>query len=341
MRGYSAQPMSSRSAWSSDPASTALWVDDQTNGQFTMNDPRSPWNLVSDAGSSSLGSPGPPTPEVPMPPMISAAALPASVSRPSFTSSAGASGLSMMWPPAPSTSALIHTVSDSALAPWTARSLSWSWAACMICSHVTGCDMSSPAASATDLRYQRSCVFAQNGMATSSSFHVEASIAPCTTSCVVACATSSGTGARKSASANSAMNTGSRLMMSIDESFAARRRASCSRCDAASRGSSSVVMRYAPPAASVQAAAMSAWPPLSGLMYHVSSGVPSSPGPHAASGATSPAATRTASARVRRRTSAPLGRASPSTGGVTLHGYRPPARPAMRTGTRSTPRPAR
>ena len=47
-----------------------------------------------------------------------------------------------------------------------------SWAALMSWSQVTGCVMSSPAASATDLRYQSSCVLAQNGTATSSSFQV-------------------------------------------------------------------------------------------------------------------------------------------------------------------------
>ena len=99
----------------------------------------------------------------------------------------------------------------------------------MICSHVTGFDMSSPAASATDLRYQSSCVLAQNGTATSSSFQVDPAMALSTTPSVTACSTSSGTSARKSASANSGMNGGSRLMRSIEESFAARRRTSCSR----------------------------------------------------------------------------------------------------------------
>ena len=49
--------------------------------------------------------------------------------------------------------------------------LSWSSAALMIWSHVTGLVGSTPAAFATDLRYQSSCVFAQNGAATSWSFH--------------------------------------------------------------------------------------------------------------------------------------------------------------------------
>ncbi len=69
---------------------------------------------------------------------------------------------------------------------------------------------------------------------------------------------SSGTGARNPGSASSGMNGGSRLMMSSERSLAARRRASCSRCEAASRGSSEVSMRYAPSAASVQDAAISA-----------------------------------------------------------------------------------
>jgi hypothetical protein len=81
---------------------------------------------------------------------------------------------------------------------------------------------------------------AQNGTATSRSFQVEPSTALWTTSSVTGPSTSSGTSARKSASANSGMNGGSRLMMSIESSFAARRRASCSRCAAASRGRSEV-----------------------------------------------------------------------------------------------------
>ena len=87
----------------------------------------------------------------------------------------------MMWPPADSMSALNHTVSDSARRPCALRILSWSCAALTSWSQVTGCVMSSPAASATDLRYQSSCVLAQNGTATSSSFQVADSSAPWTT----------------------------------------------------------------------------------------------------------------------------------------------------------------
>ena len=87
-------------------------------------------------------------------------------------------------------------------------------------------------------------------------------------------ATSSGTGARKPAWANSGMNGGSRLMMSIDESEAARRRTSCSRCAGESRGSTDVSIVYFPAAALVQRLAISAWPPASGLMYQVSVGGP-------------------------------------------------------------------
>ncbi len=47
-------------------------------------------------------------------------------------------------------------------------------------------------------------------------------------------------------------------MRSIDASFAASRRRSCSRCSEASRGSNVVAIRYRPPAASVQRAAISA-----------------------------------------------------------------------------------
>ncbi len=79
----------------------------------------------------------------------------------------------MMEPPADSMSALNQTVSDSARLPWALRILPWSRAASISCSQVTGCSMSSPAASATDFRYQSSCVLAQNGTATSSSFQVD------------------------------------------------------------------------------------------------------------------------------------------------------------------------
>ena len=49
--------------------------------------------------------------------------------------------------------------------------------------------------------------------------------------------------------------------MSIEESFAARRRTSCSRWAADSRGSGEISIVYAPPDASVQRSAISAWPP--------------------------------------------------------------------------------
>src|SRR5690349_21826155 len=221
-RGYSAQPMSSRSEDGKVPSSTPAFVADQTNGQFTMNEPLSPWNTDIDAFSSCVGRPGPPSPSLPMVPMIVAAASPAGVSSPSLTSSAGASGFSRICPPPDATSALIHTVSDSALVPWTPRYLSWSLAAVMIWSHVTGpAAGSSPAAFATDLRYQSSCVFAQNGTDTSLSSHVAPARAPATTFSLTRCATSSGTGARNPGSAISGMNGGSRLMMSIEESLAA------------------------------------------------------------------------------------------------------------------------
>src|SRR5689334_9010318 len=180
----------------------------------------------------------------------------------------------MMCPPADSMSALSHTVSDSERMPWAPMSLSCDWAALMSWSHVTGFVMSSPAALATDLRYQSSWVLAQNGMATSLSFQVEPSMADWTTPSDTRLATSSGTGARKAACANSGMYGGSRLMMSIDESAAARRRTSCSRCEGESRGSTDVSMRYFPPASSVQRLAISACPPESGLMYQVSVGGP-------------------------------------------------------------------
>ena len=114
----------------------------------------------------------------------------------------------------------------------------------MIWSHVTGSLAGSrPACSATDLRYQSNCVLAQNGAATSSSFQVDVVTAPSSTSSVSAAASSSVNGRRKSASANSGTNTGSRLMRSIELSLAASRRTSCSRWLSASLGSTEISMR--------------------------------------------------------------------------------------------------
>ena len=158
-------------------------------------------------------------------------------------------------------------------------------------SHVTGLDMSRPAALAADSRYHSSCVLAQNGMATSSSFHVAPCSGPSSVSVVVAFATSSGGFARKPGSASSGTKGGSRLMMSMDVSPAARRRASCSRCDEASRGSREVWILYLPPDASEHCWARTSWPPSSGLMYQVSVGGPDSPLPHPVSSMADTAAT--------------------------------------------------
>ncbi len=102
---------------------------------------------------------------------------------------------------------------------------------------------SSPACSTTDLRYQSSCVLAQNGAATSSSFHSAVCEGPSSTSLVSSAASSSANGRRNPASANSGTNTGSRLMMSIELSLAASRRTSCSRWPSASLGSTATLMR--------------------------------------------------------------------------------------------------
>ena len=141
--------------------------------------------------------------------------------------------------------------------------------------------MSSPAALATDLRYQSSWVLAQNGTATSLPFHVAPSTAALTVSAVKPATMACGTGARNSASANSATNTGSRLIRSMPESPAASRRSSCSRWSLALLGSSCTRMAYLPPAASVHSLAIWACPflvgsdpPPSGLMYHVRVGLP-------------------------------------------------------------------
>jgi hypothetical protein len=74
------------------------------------------------------------------------------------------------------------------------------------CSQVTGSFSGSrPDAWATDFLYQSSWVLAQNGTATSSSFQVDPSTELWTASAVTRSATSSGTGARNPASANSGM----------------------------------------------------------------------------------------------------------------------------------------
>src|SRR3954470_2225350 len=91
------------------------------------------------------------------------------------------------------------------------------------------------------------------------------------------------------------MNGGSRLIKSMDESFAASRRTSCSRWDVASLGSTDVLILNAPFDAAEHLAASSACPPLSGLMYQLSVGTAEPPPPHAA---VSDASTTTASAIV-------------------------------------------
>src|SRR5918998_2594403 len=176
-----------------------------------MND-ASPFSKDSTLASSpDVVKAGPTTPELPTAFMTSAARSPGASARPSWMS-AGSSAFSVITdPPADSIRALSQTVSASARMPWAASWVSWDCAASISWSQVTGCSMSRPAASATDFLYQSSWVLAQNGTATSSSFQVEPSIALWTTSSVTRSATSSGTGARKPAWANSGMYGGARL----------------------------------------------------------------------------------------------------------------------------------
>ena len=104
----------------------------------------------------------------------------------------------------------------------------------MIWSHVTGCVMSRPAASATDLRYQSTWVLAHSGATTSWPSHVAPSMAPCRTPSDSARLLVGGErGEELRPSANSAVNTGSRLIRSIDGSSAASRRSSWMRCSVA------------------------------------------------------------------------------------------------------------
>ena len=100
----------------------------------------------------------------------------------------------------------------------------------MIWSQVTGWDMSMPAFSTKDLRYQSTCVFDQNGNATSWPPQVAAADAPLNDWSVSWACMSSGIGARNPASANSAVNGGSSDIRSMPESCAASRRASWMRC---------------------------------------------------------------------------------------------------------------
>src|SRR3954447_6844545 len=226
---------------------------------------------------------GPTAPDVATSCMTSPARLPAAVSKPSLILSGSVEFFAMMWPPADSISALNHTVSDSARRPWALTSLCWSCAALTSWSQVTGFVMSSPAASATDFRYQSSWVLAQNGTATSLPFHLADARDPGTTPSLTWDATSLGTGARKPAWASSGANTTSRLIRSIESSAAARRRTSCSRWASELRGRTETSRLYAPLEAALQAAAIFACPPLSGLMYQVSVGVPPAfPPPQAA-----------------------------------------------------------
>ena len=96
---------------------------------------------------------------------------------------------------------------------------------------------STPAASAAALRYQSSWVLAQNGAATSWSFQYTVSSGASRTPSVKVASSSLENGRRKPALANSATNGGSRLITSIELSWAASRRTSCSRWSDAEFGS--------------------------------------------------------------------------------------------------------
>src|SRR3954447_11667265 len=146
----------------------------------------------------------------------------------------------------------------------------------MIWSQVTGLFMSTPAFCTKDFRYQSTWVFDQNGATTSLPSQVAAAVAPLNDCCSSLSWRSCGMGARKPAFANSALNGGSMLMMSMPESSAANRRASWIRCSLASCGSTWVVIVYLPFESSEQFWATFAWPPASGLMYQMSFGFPES-----------------------------------------------------------------
>src|SRR4051794_20466564 len=102
--GYRAQPMSGTTDLACSLAA------DHTYGQLTMNAPVPPWKSARDASSSEVDIDGPATPCLETWLITLAASLPAAVSRPSLSWSACAVGFCTIWPPAPSTSALIHTM---------------------------------------------------------------------------------------------------------------------------------------------------------------------------------------------------------------------------------------
>jgi hypothetical protein len=137
--------------------------------------------------------------------ITSAARTPAGELRPNWTLSGSVEFFEMIEPPADSMRALNQTVRDSERLPCALRILLCSLAAVTSWSQVTGCDMSRPAACATDLRYHSSWVLAQNGIVTSLPSQVAPWMALFTTPSLTRPATSSGTGARKPAWANSGM----------------------------------------------------------------------------------------------------------------------------------------
>ena len=164
----------------------------------------------------------------------------------------------MIVPPADATSALIQTVSDSALVPWTPRYLSWSFG--------RGHDLVPRHRRRRRVEARR----LRHGLAVPEQLRVRPErdgdqlVVPRAPrpgrrrrrSASPAARRRPGTGARNPGSAISGMNGGSRLMMSIDESLAASRRASCSRWALASRGRTDVSIAYSPFAASVHCLAM-------------------------------------------------------------------------------------
>src|ERR1700712_316830 len=142
-----------------------------------MKPPSGPSKPVAVVSSLAVDNAGPVCPLREIWRINSVARTPASELRPSWIFRGSVEFLAMIDPPADSMSALNHTVSASARMPWTPISLPWSCAAETTWSQVTGFVMSSPAAEATDLRYQRGWVLDQNGTATSFLSQVEVSTA--------------------------------------------------------------------------------------------------------------------------------------------------------------------
>src|ERR1019366_4014389 len=147
------------------------------------------------------------------------------------------------------------------------------------------------------LRYQRSSVLELIGPAKSLPCHVAVAIGPGRSPLVSCAATAAGHGRIHFAVANSAVQSTSIARMSIEESLAASRRTSDTRCWSDAVESRLMLIVYLPPEAALQALAAAANDPEgSGNTYQLSATGPLAlDPPHAASTIVAAAALRPAS----------------------------------------------